>query len=174
MAYIAFDNIPLAHATPVVNRGQRRQQATFGDGYSQLSTDGLNTDREVWQCLTSPMPFADAYSIESFLLTLRGSAIEWTAPMSTKNFQRPFASGVLDLGYDNISSLALSGYTRPTNYTANLTTGLLTSVTISNGTTVDITLTLSPRKYVLQSGWQMTPVSSSFMTISFNLERIYV
>lgn len=174
MAYIAFNDIPLAHATPAVKRSQRRQQAAFGDGYSQLLTDGLNVDREVWQCETSPMPYADAYSIESYLLTLRGSAVEWTAPMSTKTFQRPFASGTLDLGYDNISSLALSGYTRPANYTANLTTGLLTSVTIADGTTVDITLTLSDRKYVLQDGWRMTPVSASFMTISFALERVYV
>jgi hypothetical protein len=41
MAYIEFDDIPLAHATPVVKRSQRRQQATFGDGYVQLLTDGL-------------------------------------------------------------------------------------------------------------------------------------
>lgn len=174
MAYVAFDNIPLAHATPVASRGQRRQQATFGDGYSQLLTDGLNTNREVWQCMTSPMPYADAHSIESFLLTLRGSAVDWTAPLSTKNFQRPFSNGQLDLGYDNIATLTLNGYARPTNYTANLVTGLLTSVNIADATVVDITLTLSPRKFVLQSGWVMTPVSSSHMTISFELERVYV
>jgi len=174
MAYIAFDDIPLAHATPVVKRSQRRQQATFGDGYSQLLTDGLNTDREVWQCLTSPMPYADAYSIESYLLTLRGSAVEWTAPMSTKTFSRPFAGGQLDLGYKDISTLSLDGYTRPTNYTANLDTGLLTSVDIANGTVVEVTLTLAARDYVVRDGWTMTPVSASFMTISFELERVFV
>ena len=174
MAYIAFNDIPLAHATPVVKRNQRRQQATFGDGYSQLLTDGLNTDREVWQCQTSPMPYADAYSIESYLLTLRGSAVTWTAPMSTKTFSRPFASGQLDLGYRDISSLTLTGYSRPTDYTANLATGLLTSVTISNGTVVEVTLTLADRNYVVRDGWSMTPVSSAYMTISFELERVYV
>ena len=174
MAYIEFDDIPLAHATPVVKRSQRRQQANFGDGYSQLLTDGLNTDREIWQCLTSPMPNADAYSVESYLLTVRGSAIEWTAPMSTKTFSRPFESGVLDLGYTDLSALSLAGYTRPTNYTANLDTGLLTSVDIANDTVVEVTLTLSPRDYVLRDGWTMTPVSASFMTISFELERVFV
>lgn len=174
MAYIAFDDIPLAHASPVVQRSQRRQQITFGDGYSQLLTDGLNTDREVWQCQTIPMPYADAYSIESYLLSVRGTAISWTPPMSTKTFERPFASGVLDVGYDNLVSLSLDGYTRPTDYTANLVTGLLTSVTIANGTTVEVTLTLAPRNYVLRSGWQMTPVTSGYMQISFELERVYV
>jgi len=174
MAYIAFNDIPLAHATPVVKRSQRRQQATFGDGYSQLLTDGLNTDREVWQCTTSPMLYADAYSIESYLLTLRGSAVAWTAPMSTKTFSRPIASGQLDLGYNYISTLTLTGYTLTIDYTVNLTTGLVTSVTISDGTVVEVNLTLADRNYVVRDGWTMTPVSASYMTISFELERVYV
>ena len=55
-----------------------------------------------------------------------------------------------------------------------LDTGLLTSVDIANDTVVEVTLTLSPRDYVLRDGWTMTPVSSSFMTISFELERVFV
>jgi phage-related protein len=173
MAYINFDDIPLVMATPV-RRTQRRQLINFGDGYSQILTDGLNIDQERWQCETPPLPYSSAYSIESFLLSKKGQQISWTPPLATKNFQRPFASGVLDLGYDNISSLTLAGYTRPTNYTANLATGLLTSVTISNGTVVDITLTLAARDYILAGGWEMTPVSSAYMKVSFELVRIYV
>ena len=173
MAYVNFDDIPLVMATPV-RRTQRRQLINFGDGYSQLLTDGLNIDQERWQCETPPLPYSSAYSIESFLLSKKGQQISWTPPLATKNFQRPFAAGVLNLGYDNISSLTLAGYTRPTNYTANLATGLLTSVTIANGTVVDVTLTLSARNYILASGWEMTPVSAGYMKVSFELVRIYV
>ena len=94
--------------------------------------------------------------------------------MATKNLQRPFQSGILDLGYDNIASLTLAGYTRPTNYTANLATGRLTSVTIANGTVVDVTLTLAARNYILSNGWEMIPASSGYMVVSFELVRIYV
>lgn len=173
MAYVDFDSIPLVMATPV-RRTQRRQLINFGDGYSQLLTDGLNIDQERWQCETPPLPYSSAYSVESYLLSKRGQAIRWTPPLAIKNFQRPFAAGVLNLGYDNISSLTLAGYTRPTNYTANLATGLLTSVTIANGTVVDVTLTLAARDYILAGGWEMTPVSSGYMKVSFELVRIYV
>lgn len=173
MAYVDFNDIPLMMATPV-RRTQRRQLINFGDGYSQILTDGLNIDQERWQCETPPLPYSSAYSIESYLLSKKGQQISWTPPLSTKNFQRPFAAGVLNLGYDNISSLTLAGYTRPTNYTANLATGLLTSVTIANGTVVDVTLTLAARNYILSSGWEMTPVSAAYMKVSFELVRIYV
>lgn len=173
MAYINFNDIPLMMATPV-RRTQRRQLINFGDGYSQILTDGLNIDQERWRCETPPLPYPSAYSIESFLLSKKGQYITWTPPLATKNFQRPFLAGVLNLGYDNISSLTLAGYTRPTNYTANLATGLLTSVTIANDTVVDITLTLADRNYILADGWEMVPVSAAYMKISFELERVYV
>jgi hypothetical protein len=35
-------------------------------------------------------------------------------------------------------------------------------------------LTLAARDYVVRDGWTMTPVSASFMTISFELERVFV
>ena len=173
MAYINFDDIPLVMATPV-RRTQRRQVINFGDGYSQILTDGLNIDQERWRCETPPLLYSSAYSIESFFLSKKGQPISWTPIMATKNLQRPFQAGILDLGYDNISSLSLAGYTRPTNYTANLATGRLTSVTIANGTVVDITLTLAARNYILADGWEMTPASSGYMTVSFELVRIYV
>jgi phage-related protein len=173
VAYIAFDDIPLQMATPV-RRTQRRQVANFGDGYSQILTDGLNIDQERWQCQTPPLPYSSAYSIESFFLSTKGQAISWTPLMATKNFQRPFTAGTLNLGYDNIESLTLDGYSRPTDYTANLATGVLTSVTIANDTVVDVTLTLAARNYILADGWTMTPDSSAYMTVSFELVRIYV
>lgn len=173
MAYVDFNDIPLVMATPV-RRTQRRQLINFGDGYSQILTDGLNIDQERWQCETPPLPYSSAYSIESYLLSKKGQQISWTPPLATKNFQRPFAAGVLNLGYDNISSLTLAGYTRPTNYTANLATGLLTSVTIANDTVVDVTLTLAARNYILAGGWEMTPASAGYMKVSFELVRIYV
>ena len=81
MAYINFDDIPLVMATPV-RRTQRRQLINFGDGYSQILTDGLNIDQERWQCETPPLPYSSAYSIESFLLSKKGQQISWTPPLA--------------------------------------------------------------------------------------------
>ena len=66
MAYINFDDIPLVMATPV-RRTQRRQLINFGDGYSQILTDGLNIDQERWRCETPPLPYSSAYSIGNSL-----------------------------------------------------------------------------------------------------------
>lgn len=173
MTYMAFDDIKLDLSSSV-RRNQRIQRAQFGDGYSQVLTDGLNIEQEIWDCKTIPLTNEEAFSIESFLLSKKGQAITWTPPFNTKTFSRPFEAGQLLLGYTNISSLTLTGYTRPTDYTANLTTGLLTSVTIANDTVVEIELTLAARTFLLGSGWTITPVSPAYATIQFEMRRVYV
>ena len=173
MTYMAFSDIKLDLRT-TQRRAQRVQRMQFGDGYSQVLTDGLNQDSEVWQCTTIPLTNEEAFSVESYLLSTKGQAITWSPPFDTKTFSRPLTSGSLALGYNKIESLTLTGYTRPTDYTANLATGVLTSVTIANDTVVEVTLTLAARTFLLTSGWSLTPVSPTYSTIEFELTRVYV
>jgi len=173
MTYLAFNDIKLDFATQA-KRSTRIQRAQFGDGYSQILTDGVNSDVERWDCTSALLTNDEANSIESYLLSLRGAAIPWTPPRNTKTFSRPFESGKLHLGYTNISSLTLTGLIRPDNYTANLVTGLLTSVDIANGTVVAITPTQSPKNYALDSGWTFELVTPIFSRLKFSLTQVYV
>jgi len=173
MAYIQFNDIPLDPSL-TQQRSQRVQRAQFGDGYSQVLTDGLNAEQETWQCQTPPLTYPEINSIESFLLAQKGQAISWTPPFSTKTFSKPFASGQLNLGYSSLSALTLTGYTRPTNYTANLVTGVLTSVDIADGTAIPISLTLAAKNFLLSDGWTINTLSSAYARLSFSLTRVYV
>tara|TARA_R110000796_G_scaffold218427_2_gene334370 strand:+ start:1399 stop:1920 length:522 start_codon:yes stop_codon:yes gene_type:complete len=173
MAYIQFNDIPLDPSL-TQQRSQRVQRAQFGDGYSQVLTDGLNAEQETWQCQTPPLTYPEINSIESFFLEQKGQAISWIPPFSTKTFSKPFASGQLKLGYTNLSAVSLTGFTKPQNYTANLVTGVLTSVTISNGTVVAISLTLAAKNFLLSDGWTVSTLSSAYARLSFSLTRVYV
>lgn len=173
MTYLAFNDIKLERTTSIKTTS-RVQRAQFGDGYSQVLTDGLNTDVEKWNCTTGLLTNEEAYSIESYFLSTRGQAINWISPLNTKTFSRPFASGQLKLGYTNLSALTLTGYARPTNYTANLVTGVLTSVDIADGTVVPISLTLAAKNYLLDDGWTLTPETPSYARIKFGLTQVYV
>ncbi len=173
MTYIQFNDIPL-DLSLTQERSQRVQRAQFGDGYSQVLTDGLNANQETWKCQTPPLTYAEINSIESFLLEQKGKAISWVSPFSTKTFSKPFTSGKLGLGYTNLSALTLTGYTRPANYTANLVTGDLTSVTIANGTAIPISLTLAAKNYLLSDGWRIITLSSAYAQITFSLTQVYV
>ena len=173
MAYIQFNDIPLDQSL-TQERSQRVQRAQFGDGYSQVLTDGLNAEQETWQCQTPPLTYPEINSIESFLLEQKGQAISWTPPLSTKTFSKPFASGKLNLGYTNLSALTLTGYTTPSNYSVNLVTGVVTSVDISDGTLVSISLTLAAKNFLLSDGWTINTLSSAYARLSFSLTRVYV
>lgn len=173
MAYIQFNDIPLDQSL-TQERSQRVQRAQFGDGYSQVLTDGLNAEQETWQCQTPPLTYPEINSIESFLLEQKGQAISWTPPLSTKTFSKPFASGKLNLGYTNLSALTLTGYTTPSNYSVNLVTGVVTSVNIGDGTAIPISLTLAPKNFLLSDGWRISTLSSAYARLSFSLTRVYV
>lgn len=173
MAYIQFNDIPLDPSL-TQERSQRVQRAQFGDGYSQVLTDGLNAEQETWQCQTPPLTYPEINSIESFLLEQKGQAISWIPPFSTKTFSKPFASGQLKLGYTNLSALTLTGYAKPQNYTANLVTGILTSVDIADGTAIPISLTLAAKNFLLSDGWTISTLSSAYARLSFSLTRVYV
>lgn len=172
MSYLTFNDIPLTTESSV-KRNKRFQRAVFGDGYSQIMGDGLNTEKEIWTCRTDVLESTDAFTIEALLKRSADTAISWSPPDSTKSFVAQFAAGTLTLGYTNLSSLALTGYTRPTNYTANLVSGVLTSVTIANSVPVTVTLTENPKNYLLRDGWQLSYVSCNRYEIAFELERIY-
>jgi phage-related protein len=173
MTYLAFDDIKLDWATQS-KRSVRVQRVQFGDGYSQIQTDGLNSNLEQWRCRSALLTYEEAQSIESYLLSLHGQAITWTPPLNTKTFSRPITSGQLDLGYTNISTISLDGYSRPTDYTVNLATGLITSVTIANGTVVEVTLTLEARTFLLDDGWNFELVTAGYCHLDFGLTRVYV
>lgn len=172
-AYITLNDMPVALDTSVT-RTARVQRIQLGDGYSQILTDGLNAQLESWRCKTGPLTEEDAYGIESYLLRKKGQAFDWTPPNASKAFTAQFESGILDLGFTKLSSLLLAGYTRPTNYTANLATGVLSSVTIPNFSNVSVSLVLAPRSYVLDDGWQFDFISCSYYSLSFTLTQIYV
>ena len=173
MAYIQFNDIPLDPSL-TQERSKRVQRAQFGDGYSQVLTDGLNAEQETWQCQTPPLTYPEINSIESFLLEQKGQAISWTPPLSTKTFSKPFASGKLNLGYTNLSALTLTGYTTPSNYSVNLVTGVVTSVNIADGTAIPISLTLAAKNFLLSDGWRISTLSSAYARLSFSLTRVYV
>ena len=172
-AYINLNSMNVALETSV-RRGVRSQRVQFGDGYSQILTDGINSQSEVWECTTGPLDLEDAYGIESYMYRQAGRAFLWTPPDATKTFTAQFEDGELDLGYRDISTLTLDGQSRPGNYTANLATGLLTSVDIANLTDVDVTLTLNARNYILEQGWQFSYISPVIAQLSFALKQVYV
>lgn len=173
MSFLTIGDLRLTFESDV-RRSKRFQRATFGDGYSQILGDGLNAEKETWSCTTPAMDSFEAFSLESYLKRYADTAITWSPPDSTKTFQSQFTSGTLLLGYTNLSSVELSGYSRPANYTANLTSGLLTSVTIANNVPVRITLTENSKQYLLRDGWQLNYIAPDVYQLSFELERIYV
>jgi phage-related protein len=173
MSYLTFNDIPLTTAS-TVKRNKRFQRAAFGDGYSQIMADGLNAEKEVWSCRTDILESTDAFTIEALLKRSADTPISWSPPDTSKSFVAQFSAGTLILGYTNISSLVLTGYTRPANYTANLVSGVLTSVTIANSVPITIALTESPKNYLLRDGWQLSYVSCNRYELAYELERIYV
>lgn len=172
-AFITLNNMPVAIDT-TARRTVRTQRVQFGDGYSQILTDGLNAQQEVWSCNTGPLDENDAYGIESYLYRKKGEAFLWTPPNATKAFTAQFEAGTLELGYSNLDAVSLTGYTRPTDYTANLSSGILTAVTIPNLTDVSVSLTLAPRNYVIEDGWEFSFISCKYFVLSFEMRQVYV
>ena len=57
------------------------RRVSFGDGYSQRSSQGLNALDEQWSVTWENRPVADCNQIEAFLLARAGvEAFLWTAP----------------------------------------------------------------------------------------------
>jgi phage-related protein len=173
MSFLTFADLGLTFDSRV-SRSKRFQRVSFGDGYSQILGDGLNAEQETWSCITPVMPGFDAFSIEANLKRYADTAIEWSPPDSSKSFQVQFVAGTATLGYTNLSALNLEGYTRPTNYTANLASGVLTSVTVPNNLPVKVTITENPKKYLIREGWELNFIAPDLYQITFDLQRIYV
>ena len=172
-AFITLNNMPVS-VQSTARRTVRRQRVQFGDGYSQIITDGLNAQQEVWSLTTSALNEQQANGIESYLYRQKGQAFLWTPPNATKSFVGQFEGGILDLGYTNLDAVSLDGYSRPTDYTANLATGRLQSVTIANLTDVNVSLTLAPRSYVVEDGWEIAFISCADYRLTFTLRQVYV
>lgn len=173
MSFLTFADLGLTFDSRV-SRSKRFQRVTFGDGYSQILGDGLNAEQETWSCITPVMPGFEAFSIEANLKRYADTAIEWSPPDSTKSFQVQFVAGTTTLGYTNLSTLDLEGYTRPTDYTANLASGVLTSVTIADNKPVKVTVTENAKKYLIREGWELNFIAPDLYQITFDLQRIYV
>ena len=164
MAYIQFNDIPLDPSL-TQERSQRVQRAQFGDGYSQVLTDGLNAEQETWQCQTPPLTYPEINSIESFFLEQKGQAISWIPPFSTKTFFQTVCQWQVESWVYKLSALTLTGYTTPSNYSVNLVTGVLTSVDIADGTDIPISLTLAAKNFLLSDGWRISTLSFSLCSI---------
>lgn len=173
MSFLTFADLGLTFDSRV-SRSKRFQRVTFGDGYSQILGDGLNAEQETWNCITPVMSGFEAFSIEANLKRYADTAIEWSPPDSTKSFQVQFISGTTVLGYTNLSLVNLEGYTRPIDYTANLASGVLTSVTIPDSKPVKVTLTENAKKYLIREGWELNFIGPDLYQITFDLQRIYV
>jgi len=173
IGFLDIDDLTLSFDA-TVKRTTRSQRVQFGDGYSQILTDGLNAEQEIWDCKTPPMDGINTWALEAYFLKKRGASFEWTDPDATKTFYGKFTSGLLNLGYTNISNLTLRSYARPTDYTANLVSGLLTSVTIPNSIPIEITLTLSSKMYIVNSGWEINHIAPDIYQVSFQLIRVFV
>ncbi len=172
IGFLDIDDLRLSFEA-TVKRSTRSQRVQFGDGYSQIITDGLNAENEVWQCRTPPMNGLDTWGLEAYLLRKRGTSFPWTDPEATKVFYGQFAFGTLTLGYTNINTLDLEGYARPADYTANLSSGVLTAVTIPNSRPIKITLGLSAKQYVVRDGWEINHIAPNVYGVTFELERVY-
>lgn len=171
--FASLDSLKLSFDTSV-KRSTRTQRVQFGDGYTQTIKDGLNDEMEMWSCTTPPITGNDAFALEAFFQRNKGQALSWTPPGSTKQFNVQFTSGTLRLGYTELANLTLGNYSRPANYTANLKTGVLTSVTVPNGVQALATLTLSPRNYLLKDAWDIAFIDNDIYRVSFGLVRVYV
>lgn len=172
-AVFTFDNVRLT-VEATVSRGLRLKSSQFGDGYTQTLADGLNTDLERWSIRTAPMSNEEAWGLESWVLRTRGIPFPWTPPDATRTFKVTVTAGKAVLGYRDLASVSVAGYSSPTNYTVNLAKGVITSVDIPNGTALTVTLTVAPRTYQFASEWTVTELGPNAKVISFEIKRVYV
>lgn len=172
-AVFSFDNIRIS-IEATVSRTLRVNTVTFGDGYTQTIADGLNNEMERWSIKTAPMSLEETWGLESWLLRTRGTPFQWTPPDSTKTLKAVVQAGKIELGYRNLNNAVIDGYSVGTNYTFNGTTGTITAITIPNGTTVSVNISLSPRWYQLNGEWSISELGPSAKVMSFELKRVYV
>ncbi len=62
----------------------RLLEARFGEGYSQITNDGINNNPEGWQLSFVGLTDAEADAIEDFIDENVGMPIEWTPPRKTQ------------------------------------------------------------------------------------------
>lgn len=116
----------------------------------------------------------EAWGLESFILRTQGQPFLWTPPDASKAFKAVVSQGRLRLGYTDLASVSLRGYTNPTDYTVNLSTGVITSVTIPEGGEVEVSLRLAPRYYQPAGEWTTSELGNGLYVISFELKRVYI
>lgn len=59
-------------------------EAKFGDGYRQVSPDGINPVAERWNLVFDTVPTATAEAIRTFLRSHAGQSFTWTNPSSVE------------------------------------------------------------------------------------------
>ncbi|MBN9600834.1 MAG: phage tail protein [Afipia sp.] len=100
-------NPPLAPSTPSVRPVRPRvNEATFGDGYSQRSGDGLNANPRTFQAQWSMLEDGQADAIEAFFETHTKTAFLWTVPLEI--VQRKWIAVDWSRGYLGADLVSLS------------------------------------------------------------------
>lgn len=89
MTALTFPNIPAHVESPGQKVEFKLLSATFGDGYEQISQEGLNSKKEEWSLTWSNEDGTDTTTIKTFLDARGGSEpFYWTAPNDTAKLWR--------------------------------------------------------------------------------------
>lgn len=84
MAAQTFPDIPAHTASGGQSVEFKLLEANFGDGYENVSEEGLNSKREQWDLTWQDEDNADVATITTFLDTHAGATpFKWTAPRET-------------------------------------------------------------------------------------------
>jgi phage-related protein len=79
MAFDTFTSTWVADYGTAVTRKPRLFRTPFGDGYEQVTANGINSNPEVWN-LKWDVPAATAQAIEDFIVAHAAVPFKWTNP----------------------------------------------------------------------------------------------
>lgn len=60
------------------------KRAKFGDGYSQIAKNGINSRQDTWSVVLNNLPEDDCALVMDFLDRNVGRPFQWTPPRSTR------------------------------------------------------------------------------------------
>lgn len=88
-----------------VTKNYRTLENDFGDGYTQVVPDGMNSVLEVWSLSWDSLTDSQANEIEDFLDAQGGTPFEWETP---KNDTRRFKSSPPTRTYNSYNNNTLT------------------------------------------------------------------
>lgn len=77
------DTFPYRTRPPTGGGKFRLRQSKFGDGYSQDSLDGLNTDEQAWTAVTSGTA-SQMQAVLDWIRAHAGQSFYWTPPLGVQ------------------------------------------------------------------------------------------